>query len=110
MYTIDHIFPVLPIKYMINEDDKTTTTFKLVTGTKTSVSHLPVLFCPCVVRKYTSYVGTNWLNMCHQAQNNFRGIFVIIPQYQKVYLVYVTSTRKIISSYDVVFVKTIQVR
>ena len=43
--------------------------------------------------------------MRHQAQKGFRGIFVGIPQHQKGYLVYVPSTRKIISSYDVVFDK-----
>ena len=41
--------------------------------------------------------------MRHQAQKGFRGMFVGIPYHQKVYLVYVPSTRKIISSYDVVF-------
>ena len=41
--------------------------------------------------------------MRHQAQKGFRGIFVGIPQHQKGYLVYVPSTRKVISSYDVVF-------
>ena len=41
--------------------------------------------------------------MRHQAQKWFCGIFVGIPEHQKVYLVYVPSTRKIISSYDVVF-------
>ena len=41
--------------------------------------------------------------MLHQAKKGFRGIFVGIPQHQKVYLVYVPSTRKIISSYNVVF-------
>ena len=41
--------------------------------------------------------------MRHQAQKGFRGIFVGIPQHQKVYVVYVPSTRKVISSYDVVF-------
>ena len=56
MYTTDHIFPVLPIKYLINEDGKQTTPFKLETGTKNSVSHLRVLFCPCVVRKATAHV------------------------------------------------------
>ena len=33
----------------------------------------------------------------------FCGIFVVIAQHQKGYLVYVPSTRKIVSSYDVVF-------
>ena len=51
MYTIDHIFPVLPIKYLINEDDDLTTPHKLVTGTKPSVSHLRVLFSPVLYGK-----------------------------------------------------------
>ena len=41
--------------------------------------------------------------MRHQVQKGFRNIFVGIPQHQKGYVVYVPSTRKIISSYDVVF-------
>ena len=102
MYTKDHIFPVLPIKDLINEDGNPTTPHKLATGTKPSVSHLRVLFCPCVVRKATAHVETKTLNMHHQAQKGFRGIFVGIPQHQKGYLVYVPSTRKVISSYDVV--------
>ena len=66
MYTTDHIFPVLPIKDLINKDSDPTTLFKLTTGTKPSVSHLRVLFCPCVVGKATAHVGTKALNMCHQ--------------------------------------------
>ena len=103
MYTIDHIFPVLPIKDVINEDGDPTTPYKLATGTKPSVSHLLVLFCPCGVRKATAHVETKMLNMCHQAQKGFCGIFVGISQHQKGYLVYVPSTRKVISPYDVVF-------
>ena len=76
---------------------------KLATGTKPSVSHLRVLFCPCVVRKATAHVETKTLNMHHQAQKGFHGIFVGIPEHQRGYLLYVPSTRKIISSYDVVF-------
>ena len=101
MYTADHIFPVLPIKDLINEDGDPTTPHKIETGTKPSVSHLRVLFCPCVVRKTAVHVET--LNMRHKTQKGFRGIFVSIPQHQKGYLVYVLSTRNIISSYDVVF-------
>ena len=70
---------------------------------KPSLSHLRVLFFPCNVQKDTAHVGTKALNMCHQAQNGFRGIFVGISQHQKGYLVYVTCTRKIIFVYDVVF-------
>ena len=103
MYTTDHIFPVLPIKYLINKDGDPTTPHKLATGKKPSVSHLCVLFCPCFVRKDTEHVETNTLNMRHQAQKGFCGIFVGIPEHQKGYLVYVPSTRKVICSYDVVF-------
>ena len=67
------------------------------------MSHLHVLFCLCVVQKATANVETKTLNMHHQAQKVFRSIFVGIPQHQKGYLVYVHSTRKVISSYDVVF-------
>ena len=58
MYTTDHIFTVLPIKDLMNEDGNPTTPHKLATGTKPSVSQLYVLFCPCVVRKATAHVGS----------------------------------------------------
>ena len=103
MYTTYHIFLVLPINDLINEDGDSTTPHNLETGTKPSVSYLRVLFCPCVVRKATAHVQTKTLNMRHQAQKGFRGIFVGIPQHQKGYLVYVPSTRKLIFSYNVVF-------
>ena len=83
MYTTDHIFLVLPIKDLINEYVNPTMTFKLATGTKPSVSHLCVLFCPCVVRKATAHVETKTLNMPHQAQKGFSGIFIGIPEHQK---------------------------
>ena len=85
MYTTDYIFPVLPIKDLINKDGNPMTSYKLATGTKPSVSQLCVLFCPCVLRKATTYVETKTLNMHHQAQKGFRGIFVGIPHPQKGY-------------------------
>ena len=103
MYTTYHIFLVLPIKDLINEDGDPTTPHKLATGTKPSVSHLCVLFCPCVVYKATEHVDTKTLNMRHQAQKGFHSIFVGIPEDQKGYPVYVPSTIKVILSYDVVF-------
>ena len=81
MYKTDHIFPVLPIKYLINEYGDPTTTYELATGTKPSVSHLRMLFFPCVVRKATAHFGTKALNMRHQAQKGFRGIFIGITQH-----------------------------
>ena len=54
---------------------------KVATSTKPSVSHLRVLFCPCVVRKDTAHIDTKALNMRHKAQKGFRGIFVGIPEH-----------------------------
>ena len=38
IYTIDHIFPVLPIKDLINEDGDPTTPHEMAAGTKPSLS------------------------------------------------------------------------
>ena len=103
IYMADNIFPVLPIKYLINKDGDPTTPFKLATGKTLSVSNLYLLLYPCVVRKATSYIGTKELKMCHQAQKGFCGIFVVMIQHQKCYLMYIPRASKIISSYDVVF-------
>ena len=78
-YTTYHICLVIQIKYLINEDGNLTTPFKVVTGTKPSVSNLRVLVCPRVVQKATERVDKKALTMCHQAQKGFRGIFVGIP-------------------------------
>ena len=67
MYTTYHVSPVLPIKYLINEDGNLTTPFKFATGNKPSVSHLCVLFCPYVVQKATAHADKKALNMRHQA-------------------------------------------
>ena len=103
MYTIDQIFLVLLIKDLINEDGDPTAPYKLATGVKLLVSRSCMLYCPCVVRKATAHIGTKALNMCHQAQKGFCGIFFGIPQHQKGYLVYVPSSRNIIYLYDIVF-------
>ena len=52
--------------------------------------------------KANFYVGTKAVNMRHQVQTRFRGTFVVIPQHQKGYLVYVPQKRKIVSSHDVI--------
>ena len=103
IYITDHILPVLPIKRLVNQDSEPTTTHKLETDTKPSVSNPRVLFCMCVVLKATAHVYTKELNICHQSQKNSCGIFVGIPQHQKGYLIYVFSTWKLVSSHDVVF-------
>ena len=103
MYITDHIFPVLPIKHLVNHDGEPTTPQKLASGTKPLVSNLFVLLCPCVVQKSTAYVETKVLNMRHQSQKGFGGIFVGITQHQKEYLIYIPITEIIVSSREVIF-------
>ena len=103
MCTTDNILPVIPIKHLVNHDSEPTTPHKLATTTKPSLSNTCVLLCPCFVQKETAHVDTKALNICHQSKKGFRGIFVGIPQHQKWYLVYLTSTRKIDYLHDVVF-------
>ena len=103
MYMEDCIFLILPIKYLINWDGDPTTPFKLATCMKPSISHLSVLFFPCVVQIATSHVITKGLNVCQQVQKSFWGIYIGIPHHQKWYLVYVPHKHKIIYLYDVVF-------
>ena len=94
VYTADHTFPVILMKYLTNEDGKPTALFKLATGTKTfSIIFTCVVF-PCVVQKVTAHVDGKALNMCHQAQKGFHGIFVGIPQHQQEYHLYVPISGK----------------
>ena len=83
MHTSDHIFPVLPIKELINKDGKPTTPFKIATGMKPLILHLRILFCPCVVRKATAYVETKDSIMRQQAQKGIGGILFGISKQQK---------------------------
>ena len=103
MYKTDHIWPVLQIKHLVNQDGEPNTPHKLATGTKPSVSNLRVILCPCVVRKSTAHVETKVLKIIHQPQKGFYGILFWTPQHQKGYLIYITSTWTIVSSHEIVF-------
>ena len=61
MYITDHIFPVLPVKHLVNQDGEPITPHKLETGTKPSVSNPHVLFCTCVVLKATCNGYVKWV-------------------------------------------------
>ena len=66
MYTTDDIFPIIPIKHLVNQEREPNRPHKLSTGTKPSVSNLHVCFCPCVVQKATAHVDKKALNGYHQ--------------------------------------------
>ena len=56
MYTYRHIFPVLPIKNLLNQDGEPTTPCKLETVTKPSVYNIRCIFSSFYVRKATANV------------------------------------------------------
>ena len=78
MYTTDHIFHALPIKNLVNQDGEPTIPHKMATAMKPTESNLHLLFCTYVVQKETANVGIKALNMLHQPQKCFCGIFVEI--------------------------------
>ena len=71
IYMTDHIFPVLSLKKLINQDSEPTTPHKMETSTKPSVSNLRVKFCPCGLQKATAHVDTKALKTRHQSQKGF---------------------------------------
>ena len=73
MYTTDHIFPVIPIKHLVNQYSEPNTPHKLETGQNKSLSNPCALFYPYVVLNSTSHIDTKVLNMCHQLQKGFLG-------------------------------------
>ena len=102
----DHIFTVLKIKHMVNQDGELTIPQNWQIVLNLHYKKHMFVFCPCLVQKATAYNDTNPLNVCCHSQKGFCGIFVGILQNQKGYLVYVPSTQKLFSSHDIVFDET----
>ena len=107
MYMTDNILPVLPIKHLVNQDGEPTTQHRLATVKKLQYQNYGVYSVCVFKKKATAHVDKKALNMCHQPQKGFCGIFVGIIQHQKGYIVYIPITRKIVSSHGVVFDETI---
>ena len=72
MYMTYHTFPVMPIKHLLNQDGEPNTPHKLATVTKPSIK-IHVFYS---ILKTTVHVNTKALNMHHQSQKRFCGIFV----------------------------------
>ena len=104
MYAAHHIVPVLPLKDLVDKQGNPVTPHELMTGEKAKICHLRTLFCPAIVKKHTAQYKGKHLNMRHQPQKGFRGIFVGIPDNQQgCYEVYIPATHQTIPSHDVVF-------
>ena len=73
MYKTDHIYTILTIKNLVNQDGEPATTHKMKTGSKPSLANLCVLFCQCFVQKATAHVDTKARNMRQQSKKIFFG-------------------------------------
>ena len=71
IYTTHHIFPVITIIYLVNQDGELNTPHKMTTGTEPSVSNIRVLFCACFVLKATAHTDAKALHMRHKPQKCF---------------------------------------
>ena len=65
MYMTYHIFLVLPIKHLINQDGKPTMPHKMANGNKYQVSNIRVIYFPFGLRKGTAQVDGKVLSMSH---------------------------------------------
>ena len=83
MYAAHHVFPVLPIKDLVNEQGEPCTPFELMHGENPPVRQLRTLFCPVIVKKHTAMKDKKVVNMRNQAQKGYRGVFVGMPENQE---------------------------
>ena len=104
------IFSVIPVK-TLRLQGRLTTPSELFTGKKPKIGNLRVLFCPVIVKKHTitisdrkekdAVIGTT--NIKAVAQQGYRGMFIGLDETTSGYLIFVPSTRQIVTSVDVIF-------
>ena len=68
MYAAHHVFPVLLIKDLVNDQGEPCTPSELMHGEKPPVRQLRTLFCPVIVKKHTAMKDKKVVNMRHQAK------------------------------------------
>ena len=101
------IFSAIPIRNLRHQG-LLTTSDELFYGKKPNINNYRVLFCPCVVKKYTYYKKNEkgaliLSDVKPLSQRGFRGMFVGFNESDSGYQVYIPNTRQIVSSRDVIF-------
>ena len=97
--------PICTLRYKY----KSITPFQLLTSQKLKLQHLRVLFCPCLVKKYsitklTKSGHSTFVNVVKNfAQRGVRGIYVGFDDLTNGHLIFLPQTSQIISSVDVIF-------
>ena len=102
------VFSVIPVK-TLRLHDRITTPYEIFTGQKPNINRFRVLFCPCIMKKYTATKKlANGKSISEDvkkkyAQRGFRGVFIGFDQKTNGYLAYVPVTRQIVTSKDIIF-------
>ena len=102
------VFCVLPI-CTIRHNGSLVTPYDLLMSTKPKLQHLRVLFCPCVVKTYsTTKVSASGRVVTMDVVKNFaqrgvQGIYVGVDDLTNGHLVYLPQILQVVSSVDVIF-------
>ena len=94
-----HIFASIPVK-TLRKNERLTTLFELFTESKPNIEQFRVLFCPCVVKKYTFFTKNTRRNFVSQdvhkrfAQRGVRGIFAGLDDHTPGYLIFYQALGK----------------
>ena len=102
------VFCAIPI-CTLQYKDKLITPFQLLTSRKPKLQHLRVLYCPCVVKKYSTTELTKSghstsINVVKNfTQRGVHGIYVGVGDLTSGHLIFLRQTSQTISSVDVIF-------
>ncbi len=96
------MFNILPLKDLVTVDGTVSTPFELFVGSKLMVSHFRVFGCPCIAKKWTISVDGKPEDNSKGTQRGIRGIHLGFSTSQKGLLLYVPSTRQIVTFGDVI--------
>ena len=102
------VFSVIPVK-TLRLGDSIMTPYEVFTGRKPNTAKFRVLFCHCIMKKYTvtkkledGRTVTEDVKKTY-AQRGFRGIYVGFDPMTNGYLVYVPATCQVVTSSDIIF-------
>ncbi len=96
------MFNILPLRDLVTTDGRVTIVFELFVGSKPIVSHFRVFGCLCIAKKWTIPVDGKPEDNSKGTQSGIRGKHLGFSPTQKNCSFYVTSTRQIVISGDVI--------
>jgi hypothetical protein len=94
-----HIFNVLPVRGLLNEEEIPATPHQLFYNTQPMISQYRVFGCPTIARRWVTLNKSNG----KQTEHGTHGIFIGFSSHQKGYVIFSPGSRQIVISDDVIF-------